>query len=368
MMVVPRPDTSPDECARIRERLEAGGARVSAVRHSGREVMVCADGHATLDTATIADLRALVDVVAMPEPYKLASRRVRDATTRVRVGGPHPVVVGDTTLAMIAGPCSVEGLSMLRATAHAVSASGASMLRGGAFKPRTSPYAFQGLGLAGLEMLSTVRAETGLPVVTEVMDARQLDAMLPHVDVFQVGARNMQNFSLLAALGDIRRPVLLKRGAAATIEELLLAAEHILARGNGEVVLCERGVRAHETRTRNTLDVAAVPVLQRETHLPVLVDPSHAAGRADLVLPLSLAAVAAGADGLIVEVHPTPDTALSDGEQSLTFDGFAGLMRALEPVASAVGRTLQRGANSASGLHAVHATPTQPDNLIGRVA
>ncbi|MGH7444535.1 MAG: 3-deoxy-7-phosphoheptulonate synthase, partial [Longimicrobiales bacterium] len=364
-----------EECARIRERLEAGGARVSAARVSGRDVLICADARATLGEAAFDALRGLADVVPIPEPYKLASRRVRDAT-HVRVGGPRPTVVGATTLALIAGPCSVEGLPMLRGTARAVAAAGASMLRGGAFKPRTSPYAFQGLGVAALEMLSTVRAETGLPVVTEIMDARQLDAMLPHVDVFQVGARNMQNFSLLAALGDIRRPVLLKRGAAATIEELLLAAEHVLARGNGEVVLCERGVRAHETRTRNTLDVAAVPVLQRETHLPVIVDPSHAAGRADLVLPLSLAAVAAGADGLMIEVHPTPATALSDGDQSLTFDAFAALLRTLEPVATAVGRTLPASADTAVDSRldtalvprAAVATPARRENAIGRVA
>ena len=273
------------------------------------------------------------------KPWPLGARAARPAT-RVTVPGPRVVRVGDAELAVIAGPCSVESLEMLRTTARAVATSGAGMLRGGAFKPRTSPYAFQGLGERALEMLSMARAEFGLPIVTEIMDARQLDVMIPHVDVFQVGARNMQNFSLLAALGEIRRPVLLKRGASATIEELLLAAEHVLARGNTQVILCERGVRAHETMTRNTLDIAAIPVLKRETHLPVIVDPSHAAGRADLVLPLSLAAIAAGADGLIIEVHPSPATALSDGDQSLTPDAFDALMRALPPIATAVGRSV----------------------------
>jgi 3-deoxy-7-phosphoheptulonate synthase len=216
---------------------------------------------------------------------------------------------------------------------------GAQALRGGAYKPRSSPYAFQGLGETALRMLADVRAETGLPVVTEVMDTRQVELVAEHADVLQIGARNMQNFSLLAEVGRVQRPVLLKRGLSATVKELLMAAEYVMAQGNREVLLCERGIRTYETATRNTFDVAAIPVLKKETHLPVVVDPSHAGGRADLVAPLAAAAIAAGADGLIIEVHPSPETALSDGDQSLDMATFAEVMRRLAPVAEAVGRS-----------------------------
>lgn len=256
---------------------------------------------------------------------------VRDACV---VGGPEVVV--------IAGPCSVEGADMLDATARMVLAHGATMLRGGAYKPRTSPHAFRGLGADALPMLAEARALTGLPIVTEVMDPRQVETVSRFADVLQIGTRNMQNYSLLAEVGRGSLPVLLKRGMAATIDELLHAAEHVMAAGNPRVILCERGIRTFETSTRSTLDVSAVPVLKQSTHLPVVVDPSHAAGRAPLVLPLALAAVAAGADGLLVEVHPDPSRALSDGEQSLEFDAFASLMEAVEPVARAIGRRLAR--------------------------
>jgi 3-deoxy-7-phosphoheptulonate synthase len=256
------------------------------------------------------------------------------------VGDGPGAVVGGRELAVIAGPCSVEGGAMLRATALAVKQAGAGMLRGGAFKPRTSPYAFQGLGDGALELLAAVRAETGLPVVTEVMDTRQVERVAEHADMLQIGARNMQNFALLSEVGRVQRPVLLKRGLSATLRELLMAAEYIMAQGNRDVILCERGVRTFETATRNTFDVAAIPVLKAETHLPVIVDPSHAAGRADLVAPLAFAAIAAGADGLIVEVHPDPECALSDGDQSLAPTAFAELMRRLRPFADAAGRSL----------------------------
>ncbi len=229
---------------------------------------------------------------------------------------------------------------MLLETAHAVAASGAGLLRGGAFKPRSSPYAFQGMGERALQLLAEARAETGLPIVTEVMDTRQVERVAEVADVLQVGARNMQNFALLAELGRVRRPVLLKRGLSATLAELLMAAEYVMAYGNLEVILCERGIRTFETATRNTLDVGAIPVLKAETHLPVLVDPSHAGGRADLVAPLAFAAVAAGADGLLIEVHPSPESALSDGDQSLRPDAFDALMRRLRPFALAAGREL----------------------------
>ena len=248
--------------------------------------------------------------------------------------------VGDTSVTVVAGPCSVEGLEMLSETAQRVQKAGAVGLRGGAFKPRSSPYSFGGLGEDGLKMLADVRAETGLPVVTEVMDTRQADLVAEYADVLQIGARNMQNFSLLTEVGRLHRPILLKRGMAATVEDLLLAAEYVMKQGNKNVILCERGIRTFSDATRNTFDLAAIPVLKKETHLPVVADPSHAAGRSDLVAALSYAAVAAGADGLLIEVHPVPEQAVSDGDQSLTFDEFDALMAGLEPVAAAVGRSL----------------------------
>ena len=258
--------------------------------------------------------------------------------SEVAVGGG---TIGGNALSIIAGPCSVEGLDMLGDTARRVKSAGATALRGGAFKPRSSPYAFDGLGEEGLKMLADVRAETGLPVVTEVMDTRQVDLVAQYADVLQIGARNMQNFSLLSEVGRLHRPILLKRGMAAKIEDLLLAAEYVMKQGNMNVVLCERGIRTFETATRNTFDLAAIPVLKKETHLPVVADPSHAAGRRDLVPALSYAAIAAGADGLIVEVHPDPEMAVSDGDQSLTFDEFDSLMDGLAPFAVAAGRALE---------------------------
>jgi 3-deoxy-7-phosphoheptulonate synthase len=273
----------------------------------------------------------------MPETRLTARTTPLQPATAVQVAGE---TIGGAAFTVIAGPCSVEGREMLLRAAASVRAAGARLLRGGAFKPRTSPYAFRGLGHAALDLLAEARDVTGLPIVTELMDARDLDAVGAVADVIQIGARNMQNFSLLAAVGERRTPVLLKRGMSATVNELLMAAEHIMAHGNLQVILCERGIRTFETSTRNTLDIAAIPVLKQETHLPVIVDPSHAAGRADLVPALAAAAVAVGADGLIVEVHPDPSTALSDGAQSLTLDAFAAMMRMLAPIAATCGRRL----------------------------
>ena len=289
---------------------------------------------------------------------KLVSRSPDTPPTviSVRRDGLPPVEIGGRSIVVTAGPCAVEDRGMLLDVARAVKAAGATMLRGGAFKPRSSPYAFQGLGAKALELLAEARAETGLLVVTEVLDPRDVELVAQHADVMQVGARNMQNFALLAELGGARRPVLLKRGYAATIEELLLAAEHVMANGNTDVILCERGIRTFETQTRNTLDVAAVPVLKAETHLPVIVDPSHAAGRADLVAPLALAAIAAGADGLLIEVHPEPESARSDGEQALTPDAFATLMRRVAVLAAVSGRHLRLVAKDGPA-----AEPVPPD-------
>jgi 3-deoxy-7-phosphoheptulonate synthase len=267
--------------------------------------------------------------------YALVSRAHHPETTRVRVGG---VTVGGPEVVVIAGPCAVESEAQLGAIAKSVAASGARMLRGGAFKPRTSPYGFQGLGEEALRLLSAAGAEAQLPVVSEVVGAEDVELCARYVDVLQIGARNMQNFRLLAACGRQHKPVLLKRGHMATIDELLHAAEYVVTEGNPRVILCERGIRTFETATRNTLDVSAVPVLRERSHLPVIVDPSHAAGRREWVEALALAAVAAGADGILVEVHDDPEHALSDGRQSLTLEGFASLMRGVRGVASAVGR------------------------------
>lgn len=340
MIIVTRPGISDAELDGIRERVESFGLRTHISRGAQRTIVGCIGDESLLQEVALRSLPGVESVTPVLKPYKLAAREFVADRSAIRVGDGPGATIGGTELAVIAGPCSVEGAEMLRETALAVRAAGAGMLRGGAFKPRTSPYAFQGLGDAALRMLAEVRAETGLPVVTEVMDTRQVEAVAEHADVLQVGARNMQNFALLQEVGRVQRPVLLKRGLSATLAEFLMAAEYVMAQGNRDVILCERGIRTFETATRNTLDVAAIPVLRAETHLPVLVDPSHAGGRADLVAPLAFAAVAAGADGLLVEVHPCPEQALSDGDQSLGLDAFAELMRRLRPFAEAAGRSL----------------------------
>jgi 3-deoxy-7-phosphoheptulonate synthase len=340
MIIVTRAGITDAELDHIRERVEALGLRTHVSRGEQRTIIGCIGDEALLQDAALRALPGVETVTPVLKPYKLVSRSFVASPTLVRVGNGAHAAIGGRELAVIAGPCSVEGRDMLFETARAVRAAGAGLLRGGAYKPRSSPYAFQGLGAAALQMLTEVRAATGMPVVTEVMDTRQVELVAEHADVLQIGARNMQNFSLLSEVGRVQRPVLLKRGLSATIQELLMAAEYVMAQGNQAVILCERGIRTYETATRNTFDVAAIPVLKMETHLPVLVDPSHAAGRADLVAPLAFAAVAAGADGLIVEVHPCPEQALSDGDQSLEPAAFAALMHRLRAFADAAGRTL----------------------------
>jgi 3-deoxy-7-phosphoheptulonate synthase len=341
MIIVTKSDVTDAEIDHIRERIESLGMRTHLSRGERRTIIGCIGDESLLDEVPLRSLPGVESVTPVLKPYKLASREFAADRTVVRVGGRDGrAEFGGRAISIIAGPCSVEGRDMLLSTARDVRAAGASMLRGGAFKPRTSPYAFQGMGEQALRLLVEVRVATGLPVVTEVMDTRQVDLVAEHADMLQVGARNMQNFALLAELGRVRRPVLLKRGLSATVKELLMAAEYIMANGNHDVVLCERGIRTYETATRNTLDVAAIPVLKRESHLPVIVDPSHAGGDAELVAPLAFAAIAAGADGLIVEVHPDPERALSDGDQSLAPSAFASLMRSLEAFAHAAGRTI----------------------------
>ncbi len=276
-------------------------------------------------------------VVRILQPYKLVSREFRPGGTVVRVGAAQ---FGERTVSVAAGPCSVESREQILTAADAVKAAGAAALRGGAFKPRTSPYSFQGLEEEGLKLLAEARSRTGLPIVTEAMDAAQLDLVAEYADMVQIGARNMQNYPLLRQAGRVGKPVMLKRGAGATLEELLLAAEYVMAEGSYDVVLCERGIRGFGNYTRYTLDLSAVPVLKHLTHLPVIVDPSHAAGKWRYVGAMALAAVAAGADGVLIEVHPDPEHALSDGPQSLNLPNFERLMTALRAVAAAVGRTL----------------------------
>jgi len=337
MIIVTKRGVTQDELDHIRERVEALGLRTHVSQGSHRTVIGCVGDEERLQHISLMSIPGVEAVHAVMKPYKLASSEFAAEPTRIPLGAGE---IGSNEIMVIAGPCSVEGRDMLLRTARAVSASGGRALRGGAFKPRTSPYSFRGLGEEALEMLAETRAQTGLPIVTEVMDTRQVDLVASYADMLQIGARNMQNYNLLTEVGRLRRPILLKRGMSATVEDLLLAAEYVMSQGNPNVVLCERGIRTFGTATRNTFDLAAIPVLKRETHLPVIADPSHAGGRRDLVAPLSYAAIAAGADGLIVEVHPEPEGATSDGDQSLDFGEFAALMTALRPFVAAAGRSL----------------------------
>ena len=337
MIIVLRPNASEHDLEQIVAKVAALGLTPHVSRGVTRTIVGCIGDEDRLREVPLHAFPAVDAILPVEKPYKLAAREFAARDTEVLLGD-GGVAIGDGALHVIAGPCAVEGRDMLLETATAVRDAGAVALRGGAFKPRTSPYSFRGLGSEALEMLAAVRADTGLPVVTEVLDTRHVALVAEKADCLQVGARNMQNFALLTEVGESGRPVLLKRGMAATLEDLLLAAEYILARGNTQVMLCERGIRTFDRALRNTLDIGAVPYLKQETHLPVLVDPSHAAGRRDLVPALALAAVAAGADGLLIEVHPDPDRARSDGDQSLTLAGFAELMGQVREVAAAVGR------------------------------
>ena len=340
MIIVAKKDVTADQLDHIRERVEATGLRTHVSKGESRTIIGCIGDEARLSHVPLLSIPGVRSVHPVMRPYKLAARAFSaDRTTKVRVG---ERAFGGKACLVAAGPCSVEDEEMMRRTGRAVAGSGAALLRGGAFKPRTSPYSFHGLKEEGLRILARARDETGLPVVTEVLDPRHAEVVAGYVDMLQIGTRNMQNFALLQEVGQLQRPVLLKRGMAASLKDLLLAAEYVMSRGNMQVVLCERGIRTFGAETRNTFDLAAIPWLKLETHLPVVADPSHAGGRRDLVAPLSFAAVAAGADGLVVEVHPDPETALSDGEQSLTFAEFDGMMGDLEAFAHAAGRTLSR--------------------------
>jgi 3-deoxy-7-phosphoheptulonate synthase len=337
MIIITKAGITPAELDNIRERIESVGLRTHISRGEQLTVIGCIGDEARLRELPLQSMPGVDSVVPVLKPYKLASREFAAGPSVVQVG---EAAFGSEELAIIAGPCSVESLEMMGEVAESVRAAGARMLRGGAFKPRTSPYSFSGLGNEGLKVLSEIRKSSGLAVVTEVMDTRQVEIVGEHADMLQVGARNMQNFSLLAEVGRTQRPVLLKRGLAATIADFLLAAEHVMSQGNMNVVLCERGIRGFDPMTRNTFDIAAIPVLKRETHLPVIADPSHAGGRRDLVAPLAFGAIAAGADGLMIEVHPYPEQALSDGDQTISLVEFAKLMDQLRGFAQVVGRRL----------------------------
>jgi 3-deoxy-7-phosphoheptulonate synthase len=326
-----------------REQVDAVVARVNEIGLKAdlsggeeRTVIGVIGGNAYAYREAFSHLAGIQEIIPITKPFKLASREFRPPDTVIDVGG---VKIGNDEVVVMAGPCSVEGEEMLMATARHVAARGARILRGGAFKPRTSPYAFQGLGEAGLKMMAAAREETGLKVVSEVVTPADVELVARHVDILQVGTRNMQNYALLQEVGRSGRPVLLKRGMSSTIEEWLLAAEYVLSQGNRGVILCERGIRTFETSTRFSLDLNAVPLVRELSHLPIVVDPSQGTGRWSLVRPMSLAAVAAGAHGIIVEVHPKPDEALSDGAQSLDFEAFDKLMADLTRLMAAMART-----------------------------
>jgi 3-deoxy-7-phosphoheptulonate synthase len=337
MVVVMRTGAAPEEIDAVVDRVEAAGGEAFISRGVQRTIIGLVGDIAAFQTLNLRAMPGVGDVVRVSKPYKLVSREHHPEATTIQVGG---VPIGPETFTLIAGPCAVETADQTLEAARMAQAAGASLLRGGAYKPRTSPYAFQGLGEKGLQILAEVRDETGLPIVTEVVDAHDVPLVASYADMLQVGTRNMQNFALLQAVGSAGKPVMLKRGMTATYEEWLMAAEYIAQRGNLDIVLCERGVRTFETGTRNTLDIAAVPMVHSLSHLPVVVDPSHSGGKRDLVVPLTRAAIAAGADAVIVDVHPDPTAALCDGPQALygeLLDELAAACRDLPPV---VGRRL----------------------------
>lgn len=337
MVIVMKPGTPEQEWKKIKENLEGRGYQINEIVGSGQTILGVIGDTRALDMNMLKVNECVDKVMRVQEPFKRANRSFHPEDSIIDVSG---VKIGGRKLAVIAGPCSVENEKQIVGVAKSVKLAGATLLRGGAFKPRTSPYSFQGLKEEGLDLLKIARKETGLPIVTEIMSARMLERFVEDVDLIQVGARNMQNFELLKELGRTNVPVLLKRGLSATIEEWLMAAEYIMAGGNDNVILCERGIRTFETYTRNTLDLSAIPAVKKLSHLPVIVDPSHAAGLWWMVEPMAKAAVAAGADGLIIEVHNDPEHALCDGAQSLKPERFARLMGELSGIAKIVGREL----------------------------
>ncbi len=338
MVVVMQEGATEEETQHVMDKLISMGFDIHRSTGARQTVLGAVGAKIDFDTRDIELISGVEEVLRISAPYKLASRHFRPDGSVIQLG--RDVAVGGDQVTMMAGPCSVESESQMDTIAARLREAGVRVLRGGAFKPRTSPYSFQGLGYPGLQIMRRTADKYGLLIVSEVMDQTQIPAMAEIVDVFQVGARNMQNYNLLKELGKVSKPVLLKRGISATIEELLLSAEYIMSGGNYNVVLCERGIRTFENATRNTLDISAIPVIKKLSHLPIVVDPSHGTGRRDKVAPMARAAVAAGADGLLIEVHPDPEKALSDGAQSLDLEQFEQLMKQLQMIAPAVGRSL----------------------------
>lgn len=338
MIIVMKHSATPEDINHLCEKVKEMGLTPQVSRGVERTVIGVIGEEDKLRTKPLEAFPGVESVLPIQRAYKLASRDFRPEATEIDMG--HGVKVGGKKIVVMAGPCSVEGRDMLMKTAEAVKKAGATFLRGGAFKPRTSPYSFQGLGEEGLKYLREVGDATGLLVVTEVMDTRSVELVAKYADMLQIGARNMQNFDLLKEVGICKKPVLLKRGLSATVNELLLSAEYILAKGNFKVLLGERGIRTFETATRNTVDINAIPTVKKETHLPILVDPSHGTGKREYVAPIAKAAIAAGCDAIMVEVHPNPEEAKSDGEQSLLPDQFAAMMKDLRLIAQAVGREI----------------------------
>jgi 3-deoxy-7-phosphoheptulonate synthase len=341
MLVVMKAQATLEEIQAVCEHIEQLGFRPHPLPGAQRTAIGITGNQGEVDRGNLESLSGVAEVIRVSKAYKLASRDVKEEDTVVRFQ--NGATIGGRNLAVIAGPCSIESREQAFAIAEQVAAAGAQFFRGGAYKPRTSPYAFQGLGLEALKIMSEVREKFGMRIVTEALDSETLDLVAEWADVIQIGARNMQNFSLLKKAGRMHKPVLLKRGLSATLEELLMAAEYVMSEGNYEVILCERGVRTFADHARNTLDLSIVPALQHVSHLPILVDPSHGTGRRDSVLPMARAGIAAGADGLIVEVHNHPESALSDGPQSVYPEQFAAMMHEIEQIAPIVGRTLARG-------------------------
>ncbi len=337
MVVVMQPQATEEQKEHVRETIHALDCKSRDIQGDAITIICVIGNTLALMPEQFEILPGVDHVQRIQKPFKLVSREVQPHKTSFKVGD---VTIGGNEITIISGPCSVESREQFRTAASAVKASGAGIVRGGAFKPRTSPYSFQGLGEEGLKIMAEISEEIGLPTISEVMEPEMVPMVSEYIDILQIGARNMQNYPLLNAIGHSHRPAMLKRGLSATIEEMLLAAEYILAGGNHNVILCERGIRTFETWTRNTLDISAVPVLQKATHLPVFIDPSHGTGYADYVAPVSRAAVAVGADGLMIEMHPTPERALSDGEQSLTPEALSALIPELRKVALAVNRVI----------------------------
>jgi 3-deoxy-7-phosphoheptulonate synthase len=342
MLVVMKAHATPEEIQGVCEHIKRLGFRAHPLPGAQRTAIGITGNQGEVDRGNLEELPGVAEVIRVSKPYKLASRDVKQEDTVIRFPGTD-AAIGGHELAIIAGPCSIESREQAFAIAEQVAASGAQFLRGGAYKPRTSPYAFQGLGLDALKIMAEIREKFGLRIVTEALDNETLELVAEWADIVQIGARNMQNFSLLKQAGRLRKPVLIKRGLSATLEEFLMAAEYVLSEGNYQVILCERGVRTFNNHARNTLDLSVVPAVKRVSHLPILVDPSHGTGRRDCVLPMTRASIACGADGIIVEVHHQPENALSDGPQSIYPAQFEKMMGEIEQIAPVVGRALPRG-------------------------